>query len=157
MFQLSSTLEPTMTRALHHVTSPRPELFAAPPMTSGVEAHEILSPVFFQEDSAELDPAYDALLDDFAAVLAWFDGQVGVEVRGHADDRGGDAQDLSARRARAVVFALEARGVRPGLLRPRALAGRRPASGGYAPLERAVNRRVELHLLAPSQPARMAA
>jgi len=142
-----------MTRALHLFINPRSEFFTAPPMTTDGEAPEILTPVFFAEESDDLDPSYEALLDDFAAVLGWFAGQRGVEVRGHADDDLSveEANALSQRRAQAVVDALEARGVRPGLLRARGLGGRSRASLGYEPLQRAVNRRVELHLMAPSQ------
>ncbi len=147
-----------MTRALHLFTNPRTEYFAAPPMVPELGSHEILVPLFFAEGAAELDASYDGALDDFAAVLGWMAGQQGVEVRGHSDDHldGAAARALSLRRAQAVVQALEARGVRPGLLRPRALGDREPASSGYAPLQRAVNRRVELHLLVAPQ-ARAAA
>ena len=138
-----------MTRALHLFTSPRSEYFSAPPMVAEQGSHEILTPLFFQEGEADLDGSYDEALDDFAAVLGWMAGQQGVEVRGHADDRldGAEARALSLQRAQAVIDALEARGVRPGLLRPRGLGERQPASSGYAPLQRAVNRRVELHLM----------
>ncbi len=144
-----------MTRALHLLTNPRSEFFTAPPMSAEGDASEILFPVFFAEESDDLDPSYDEQLDDFAVVLGWFAGQRGVEVRGHADDDllGLEARALSLRRAQAVVDALEARGVAPGLLRARGLAGRIPASSGYEPLQRAVNRRVELHLMAPTQRA----
>jgi OmpA-OmpF porin, OOP family len=138
-----------MTRALHLFTSPRSEYFSAPPMVAEQGSHEILTPLFFQEGESDLDSSYDEALDDFAAVLGWMTGQRAVEVRGHADDRLTPAagRALSLARARAVIEALEARGVRPGLLRARGLGDAQPASDGYAPLQRAVNRRVELHLV----------
>lgn len=148
-----------MTRALHLFTSPRSELFVAPPMMGGVEAYDILTPLFFQEGEDQLDPSYATTLDDFAAVLGWFAGQGGVEVRRHSDDGlpPAEARALSLRRAQVLVEALELRGVRPGLLRPRALGASQPASSGYLPLQRAVNRRVELCLLAPAQRVAVAA
>ncbi len=148
-----------MTRALHLFTSPRSELFVAPPMTGGVESHEILSPLFFGEGSDLLDPAYEDRLDDFAAVLGWFDGQRGIEVCGYANDGldAAEARSLSLRRAMGVVRALELRGVRPGLLRPRGMGLGSPDSRGYAPLERAVRQRVDLRLVAPAQRASAAA
>ncbi len=144
-----------MTRALHLFVNPRSEFFTAPPMIADGATPEILTPVFFGEGPDDLEPSYDVQLDDFAAVLGWFSSQRGVEVRGHADDdlSEEEASALSLRRAQAVVDALEARGVRPGLLRARGMGDRSPASLGYEPLQRAVNRRVELHLMAPSQRA----
>ncbi len=143
-----------MVRALHRITSPSPDLFNSPPMTLDVEEHDLFSPLFFQEGSAALEDCYDARLGDIAAVLEWFSTQRVVEVRGHADDGlpAAEAQALSLQRAELVVERLVALGVRPGLLRTRGMGETQHASRGHAPLQRAVNRRVELQLVVAAKP-----
>ena len=79
---------------------------------------ELRDSVFFETDSATLDPQSHELLVEVAEIILDHPELALVRVEGHTDARGTDAYnlDLSDRRAASVVDFLEAQGVEPGLL-----------------------------------------
>jgi outer membrane protein OmpA-like peptidoglycan-associated protein len=89
------------------------------------------------------------LLDEVAGVLKTRSEIELMEVEGHTDNRGGRAynQDLSERRAKAVVDYLAKKGVQVRRLQSRGFAFDRPVASNDDALGRAKNRRVEFHIL----------
>lgn len=118
------------------------------PTTSRLADGQIVlgQPVPFDLDQHDLRPDASPILDDVARLLRAQPHVRTVEVQGHTDDRGGVAynQDLSERRAAAVVAALVARGVDPERLVARGYGLMRPVRAGRDDETRALNRRVEL-------------
>jgi outer membrane protein OmpA-like peptidoglycan-associated protein len=102
--------------------------------------------VTFPLDSADLLPAAQANLDQFAAALGDTRlSRYGVFVDGHTDQTGGEAynRELSERRANAVVAYLVRKGVAIERLTPRGFGESRPLDADGASPE---NRRVETSL-----------
>ncbi len=75
-----------------------------------------LEPILFEDGTAQIIPASLPILDEAAAILADYP-DANVEVQGHTDSRGDAAanEELSQRRADAVVAALQERGVATNL------------------------------------------
>ncbi|MSP91230.1 MAG: hypothetical protein EXR79_05445 [Myxococcales bacterium] len=107
---------------------------------------EIRQAVHFATAAATVLPKSMQLLDEVAALLREHPEIVRVEVAGHTDERGTDqANDqLSQRRADAVVRQLERRRVEPGRLHAVGYGKRQPVdAAGAVGAARARNRRVE--------------
>lgn len=125
---------------------PSPQLLALIEETLPVEIeqNELLAPVLFQFDSAELEPIGVAMLHEVAAELARRPEIEKVEVRGYADARGSDEynQALSARRADAVIAWLVAHGVAAERLQPAPLGKSAPVEPGTDEPSYQQNRRV---------------
>jgi outer membrane protein OmpA-like peptidoglycan-associated protein len=101
-------------------TTPEPEPAAAEPAADdedGVrfEGSRLVIPrkIQFANDSAEILPESDGLLDSITALLRRSGSVSTLHVTGHTDVRGTeeDNQSLSERRAAAVVAALRERGL----------------------------------------------
>jgi outer membrane protein OmpA-like peptidoglycan-associated protein len=109
------------------------------------------SQVFFDSDQDRPRPEAAPVLDGLAARLKRQAPTPHVAVLGHTDAVGSDAYnlDLSRRRARSVVRALEARGVDPATLEAVAVGKRQPVASDETEAGRARNRRVEF-LVSPS-------
>ena len=107
------------------------------------------SDVLFATDSAELTPEGRATLDRLAP--CWRKGH--YEVEGHTDNTGTDAgnQDLSERRARAIVDQLIKDGIEVSALIPKGYGSTRPVADNATPEGRAKNRRVEFRKLEAGQ------
>lgn len=106
---------------------------------------QVFGKVLFRVGSADIEPRSEPLLDQLAAALRASPEVRRVRVEGHTDDVG-DAdfnQQLSERRARRVVDALESRGIDDDRLEPVGHGETRPAAPNGAPAGRAKNRRVE--------------
>lgn len=90
-----------------------------------------------------------SILDEVARALVSHPELRRVRVDGHTDSVGGRAynEDLSARRARAVVRALVERGVAAGRLNSQGFGFDRPLASNATALGRAKNRRVEFTIL----------
>lgn len=107
--------------------------------------------VLFDFDEAELRPDAAEVLDRLVEVIEYAEGAP-VRVEGHTDSVGSPAhnQQLSERRARAVVDHLVAAGVDPARLTATGHADTRPVApnthddGSDDPEGRARNRRVEI-------------
>lgn len=107
----------TTTPARTEVTDPAPaETAEADPQDVHIEGDHITldDHINFATDSDEILPDSEELLDHLALLLAHHAGEITyLRVIGHTDAAGGAEhnQDLSERRAAAVVSALESRGV----------------------------------------------
>lgn len=97
----------------------------------------------FGFDSAELTVGDKATLDALRAVLKDL-GYAKATVAGHTDDRGEESynQDLSQRRAQAVVDYLSAKGVNQDMLTPVGYGEAQPVESNGTDAGRAANRRV---------------
>ncbi|GAA2025933.1 OmpA family protein [Pseudokineococcus marinus] len=107
--------------------------------------------ILFDFDAAELRPGSEATLQQVVELLSLSDDP-DVAVVGHTDGRGTPEynQDLSERRAQAVVAALVELGADPARLQPEGRGQTQPvaqettADGADDPEGRAANRRVEV-------------
>ena len=82
-----------------------------------------------------------------------------ISIEGHTDDRGTEEHnlDLSNRRAHSVMTWLVEQGVEPDRLEARGFGEGRPLIPEENRRARAVNRRVEFHILDPAPPERQTA
>ncbi len=103
------------------------------------------SDVTFAVNQSNIEPRFDAVLRDVAAVLEEYDRSL-VDVVGHTDSSGGDAinQPLSERRALSVADALIRNGVQRERLFVAGQSSRVPVASNATPEGRAQNRRVEI-------------
>lgn len=102
--------------------------------------------IWFDTDRAEIKPDSAPTLAEIAKLLQ-ADPALRVEVVGHTDGQGGAAhnQDLSQRRAQAVVSALVGQhGIAAARLQPRGAGMSQPVAPNDSEDGRARNRRVEL-------------
>lgn len=116
----------------------------------------------FEPDRADIEPAFDSVLDAVAAVLiAYADTQ--VEVGGYTDTSGSMARnmELSVLRAEAVAQRLVELGVAAARISAKGLGPLDPVADNETEAGRRLNRRVELTLrplrrdrppMAPAEP-----
>ncbi len=104
-----------------------------------------LSGIYFDFNSAEIDPASDRTIASLARMLGRHPGWA-VVIEGHTDSVGSPAANrtLSERRAEAVRARLVADGVSPTRLRAVGYGAQRPRESNATIEGRARNRRVEL-------------
>ncbi len=104
--------------------------------------------VLFSSGAAVIHKQSLPLLDELAAVLKGRPDLSSVTVEGHTDDRGGHAynQELSERRAKAVVDYLVHKGIQPARLASRGYGYDKPIASNADALGRARNRRVEFRI-----------
>jgi len=106
----------------------------------------VVDGIFFDSDSARLQPASDPAIEQVALLLRQR-AELKLYVVGHTDSQGGLAhnQKLSADRAASVVAELTGRhGVNPARLSAHGVGPLAPAAGNAAEAGRARNRRVEI-------------
>jgi len=103
------------------------------------------SEVSFDFDSAAIKPSFQSSLTKLANVLAKYDRNQ-VTIVGHTDSSGSDGynQDLSVRRAEAVVIELANRGVPNGIMRAEGRGEGQPRADNDTEAGRQLNRRVEI-------------
>jgi OOP family OmpA-OmpF porin len=106
-----------------------------------------LTGIHFQFDSAAIDPASSAVLDQAVATLA-ATRDVTVRVEGHCDSVGTDAYNrvLSNRRALAVSAYLVAHAVPQARLKAIGMGESRPVAPNDRAQGRILDRRVEFHV-----------
>jgi OOP family OmpA-OmpF porin len=124
----------------------RPAPPPPPPPPAPAPARIVLRGVNFDFDKADIRPDAQVTLDSAAEVLNE-NPSARVEVAGHTDSVGTDEynQDLSERRARAVVDYLAGKGVSADRLSPAGYGESRPVADNGTADGRAQNRRVELN------------
>jgi OOP family OmpA-OmpF porin len=117
---------------------------------SAVDGLVAASPIQFAPDSAEIEPASDAVLAGIADALGSVP-TVPVEVVGHTDDVGPEEDNLtlSEDRAEAVVARLVELGVDAGRLSSRGEGEAQPIASNDTDEGKAANRRIEFILAAP--------
>jgi TPR repeat protein/outer membrane protein OmpA-like peptidoglycan-associated protein len=110
---------------------------------------EIDEKVQFATASAVIEPVSFPLLDEVAATLNAHPDLDFVEIAGHADARGSDAQNVPLTKARAasVLDALVQRGVARARLRSEGYSSYCPLEAGSSDAAYAKNRRVEFRIL----------
>lgn len=115
-----------------------------PPPTLGCGS--VIHGIGFVFDSADITPesrlVIDSLLDGLLAESA-----ASIRIEGHTSSEGSEQynQNLSERRAQAVVDALVANGIESGLLSAAGLGESRPIASNEDESGRSLNRRVEVH------------
>ena len=111
--------------------------------------------VLFASGRSKLPASSAQTLDAMAALLRGNPG-TRMTIEGHADERGFDTynNDLSKRRAEAVLNALASRGISRDRLQIEALGEAEPVSEGYSSSSLADNRRVQFRLIRPKGIAR---
>lgn len=104
----------------------------------------------FEEASAALDPASNALLGEVADALRPCAGSR-IAITGHTDAQGEEAANvaLSLARARTVREGLVARGISRADLRARGVGSAQPVAGLEA--SDPANRRIEFSVLTPAR------
>ncbi|HET7204482.1 MAG TPA: peptidoglycan-associated lipoprotein Pal [Steroidobacteraceae bacterium] len=101
--------------------------------------------VYFEYDSSEIKPEYDAVVTAHAAYLARYKA-ARVRLEGHTDERGSREYNigLGERRAQTVRRALLLQGVPEGQITTVSYGEERPVTEGSEESAYAQNRRVEL-------------
>jgi outer membrane protein OmpA-like peptidoglycan-associated protein len=104
--------------------------------------------VTFATDSAQINPAFNPVLDKVSLTLKEFDQTV-IQVAGHTDSTGSHAYNmqLSQRRADSVKAYLTQRGVPPQRLHTVGAGPDHPVADNSTPDGRAQNRRVEITIV----------
>jgi outer membrane protein OmpA-like peptidoglycan-associated protein len=110
---------------------------------------EILDKIYFETDKDEILPRSFPLLDQIAGTIKGHPEIRLIEVQGHADERGDDEHnlDLTDRRAKAVVRALEERDVVLGRLRGKGYGETKPICTQHNEDCWSKNRRVEFIIM----------
>lgn len=108
----------------------------------------VLNNVFFATDSYVLEDASKTELNKLVELLANNPG-LQVEIGGHTDSVGGDAENLtlSERRAGAVVDYLVANGIEVGRLKAKGYGETQPVASNDTEQGRALNRRTEMKIV----------
>ncbi|WP_157622811.1 OmpA family protein [Solimonas soli] len=114
----------------------------------------VLRGVNFEFDKATLTVNAETILDGVADALAAAPS-IHVEVAGHTDSKGRDEynQQLSERRAQAVVHYLEQRGVASDRMSAKGYGESQPIADNDTDEGRELNRRVELRIVSVDAPA----
>ncbi len=109
------------------------------------------SEVSFDFNSSRLQPAFERSLDKVSAILNRYP-RTSIQIIGHTDDVGSEVynQQLSEKRARAVGFALEDRGVTAGRILTTGRGESEPRMTNDTEAGRQLNRRVEM-LIVPAE------
>jgi peptidoglycan-associated lipoprotein len=123
---------------------------AGPTQPAPVDAADPSGLVFFEFDSAEIGPAFAAVLEARAKVLA-ADRTLRLVVEGHADERGGAEYNLALgqKRAEAIVKALKLLGAQEDQLEAVSFGDTRPYVREQSEAAWAKNRRAEIKAQAP--------
>ncbi len=106
---------------------------------------EILDKIYFETDKYDIKPISFPLLDAIASTIKGNPQLLQLEIQGHADERGSDDHnlDLTEGRSRAVMRAIEERGVEPGRLRSKGYGETKPICNQHNEDCWSQNRRVE--------------
>jgi outer membrane protein OmpA-like peptidoglycan-associated protein len=110
---------------------------------------EIMDKIYFETDKDEILPRSFPLLDQIAGTIKGHPEIKLIEVQGHADERGDDEHnlDLTDRRAKSVVRALEDRDVSLGRLRGKGYGETKPICTQHNEDCWSKNRRVEFIII----------
>ena len=110
---------------------------------------EIMDKIYFETDKDEILPRSFPLLDQIAGTIKGHPEIKLIEVQGHADERGDDEHnlDLTDRRAKSVMRALEDRDVTLGRLRAKGYGETKPICTQHNEECWSKNRRVEFIII----------
>ncbi|MGK3986296.1 OmpA family protein [Sorangium sp. So ce136] len=115
---------------------------------------EILHHVYFEANSTKIEPEFFPLLDELVRVIVEAPHLTKIEIQGHTDDRGREADRVRVSQARAEVIKgyLVNRGVEPERLVARGYGSAMPIVDNKTEHDRARNRRVMFRVLETSAP-----
>ncbi len=121
------------------------KLCTAPPSTQ-LGCGSVIHGIQFEFDSAAITPQSDVVLEQLYSGLK-DTGESQVRIEGHTSSEGSEAynQELSTRRAQAVVDDLLARGLKSSKLRAFGVGEASPIASNKDEAGRSMNRRVEVH------------
>ncbi len=104
--------------------------------------------ITFDTAKANIKPGFNPVLDDIAAVMIKYP-ETKIEVQGHTDNVGSDADNLrlSELRAQSVRSALTGRGVGSDRIRAVGFGESMPVASNDTPAGREANRRVEIKII----------
>lgn len=104
--------------------------------------------ITFDTGKANIKPNFTPVLDDIANVLVKYP-DTHIEVQGHTDNVGDDADNLrlSELRAKSVVSALQSRGVPASRMKATGFGESMPIASNNTPQGREANRRVEIKII----------
>ncbi|HZF70584.1 OmpA family protein [Sulfuricurvum sp.] len=104
--------------------------------------------ITFDTGKAAIKPNFNPVLDDIANVMIKYP-ETKIEVQGHTDNVGSDADNLklSELRAQSVTTALINRGVESTRLSPVGYGESKPIATNDTPAGREANRRVEIKII----------
>ena len=110
---------------------------------------EIMDKIYFETDKDEILPRSFPLLDQIAGTIKGHPEIKLIEIQGHADERGDDEHnlDLTDRRAKSVMRALEDRDVSLGRLRAKGYGETKPICTQHNEECWSKNRRVEFIII----------
>jgi outer membrane protein OmpA-like peptidoglycan-associated protein len=110
---------------------------------------EIMDKIYFETDKDEILPRSFPLLDQIAGTIKGHPEIKLIEVQGHADERGDDEHnlDLTDRRAKSVMRALEDRDVSLGRLKAKGYGETKPICTQHNEECWSKNRRVEFIIM----------
>ena len=110
---------------------------------------EIMDKIYFETDKDEILPRSFPLLDQIAGTIKGHPEIRLIEIQGHADERGDDEHnlDLTDRRAKSVMRALEDRDVSVGRLRAKGYGETKPICTQHNEDCWSKNRRVEFIII----------
>jgi len=110
---------------------------------------EIMDKIYFETDKDEILPRSFPLLDQIAGTIKGHPEIKLIEIQGHADERGDDEHnlDLTDRRAKSVMRALEDRDVSLGRLKAKGYGETKPICTHTTRTAGARNRRVEFIIM----------
>lgn len=137
-----------------------PELNGCPSLVHIQDGQiHINRPVFFATDSDRILPRSMPVMRALRDAMRASPFIRRISIEGHTDDRGTEEHnlDLSNRRAHSVMTWLVEQGVEPDRLEARGFGEGRPLIPEENRRARAVNRRVEFHILDPAPPERQTA
>jgi len=120
----------------------------APKTVKPVRSKVILNNIFFDSGKAELLPASTLELNRLADLLNEHQN-LNIQVNGHTDDVGSDAENmiLSENRAKAVVVYLESKGIASTRLQYKGFGETQPLNNEDRDAARAQNRRTEFEII----------
>lgn len=104
--------------------------------------------ITFDTNKANIKPNFNPVLSDIAGVMSKYP-ETKIEVQGHTDNVGSDADNLrlSQLRAQSVSSALSAQGVDSSRIRSVGYGESMPAATNDTPSGREANRRVEIKIV----------
>lgn len=137
--------------AAQPITEIQPAIKPSTAPTIYVEADRIMlaGRIFFETDEATIEARSYDILRDLASFLIAHPELAGVSIEGHTDDQGQEQanQRLSERRAHQVALFLIEHGVEPQRLKTKGYGESNPLRHNATELGRALNRRVEFHII----------
>lgn len=137
-------------KGIHEITDPYIKDVPLSPIKAGEKI--VLNNIFFEFDRADLKRESEIELNKTYEFLI-SNPSVSIRIAGHTDNIGSDKynEELSERRAEAVVNYLIDKGISPGRLEFKGYGSKKPLADNSTEEGRAKNRRTELEIISKSK------